>query len=271
MSSTIDLSAMTPLTVHEFKLFAPAKVNGADSLAYLDTGANWVTISPQLAEAMPRVGTTTVRSAFEGRTYETVENIEIAFLGDARLTTALVTPVLDDGDQPPFVANIKLDAPTIFDKPLIFDFRLLSVSRPKQRGDEMWLTVPARFVEDKGICLLELASRSGPITALFDTGAGLSVLNSARIERGAFEFTPAFELEIGDATGAKATQRVARCSGLRVESIVVPDFHCFLTDLRAIEKALGCDIHMVFGANAMLRSGLSWLIDKPNEEVLFTA
>jgi hypothetical protein len=59
---------MTPLTVHEFKLFVPAKANGADSLAYLDTSANWVTISPQLAEAMPRVGTTAVRSAFRENT-----------------------------------------------------------------------------------------------------------------------------------------------------------------------------------------------------------
>jgi len=177
--------------------------------------------------------------------------------------------VRDGSDQPPFVADIKLDAPTIFAKALIFDFRLLNVSRPEQRADDSWLAVPARFVEDKDICLLELASRTAPIWALFDTGAGLSVLNSARIEKDALDLQPSFALEVSDATGARATQRVALCSGLRVGNTLVPDFHCLSIDLQVIEKALGCDIHMVFGANAMLRSGFSWLIDKPAKEVFF--
>jgi hypothetical protein len=170
-----------------------------------------------------------------------------------------VAPVLDDGDQPPFVAHIKLDAPTIFNEALIVDFRLLSVSRPEQRTDASWLEVPVRFVEDKGICLLELASRSGPgpITALFDTGASLSVLNPSRIEKGALELNPSFELEVSDATEARTAQGGALCSGLRVGNVPIPHFHCFTVDLQAIEKALGFDIHMVLGANAMLRSGFS--------------
>ena len=39
MSSTINPRGLTALTVHAFKLFAPVRVKGARTFAYLDTGA----------------------------------------------------------------------------------------------------------------------------------------------------------------------------------------------------------------------------------------
>ncbi len=225
-------------------------------------------VSPHLAKAMPSLGTTTIRSAFGERTYDTVERIDIDFLGTTRHTSALVAPTLDNSYQPPFAVTIKLDAPTIFAEAVILDFWLLSVSRPDQRDQDLWLAAPAWFIQD--ICLIELESRSGPVMALFDTGAGISVLNAAQFAEDALDLRPFFELEIGDATGAKVTQQVALCAGLRIRNSVVPDFHCFSTDLQAVEKALGCDIHMVFGANAMLRSGFRWLIERSSGKVCFT-
>jgi hypothetical protein len=254
MSSIINPSELTPLTIHEFKLFVPARVNQANTFAYLDTGANHVTISPKLAEGLPRAGTITVGSAFEQRVFE------IDFLGNVHCTNAYVNQISDGGL--PFNTDLTLDAPSIFAKALIFDFRLMGIILPKQVSGELWIEVPAKFIEDKGLCIIQLVSQNGVVSALFDTGAGLSVVNSAHIEEIRLDLQAAFELEISDSTGAKTTQKLALCSGLRIGDTVMPPFDCFSTDLQAIEKALGCRIDMVFGANAMLKSGFRWLFDK---------
>jgi len=92
------------------------------------------------------------------------------------------------------------------------------------------------------------------------------VLNTAHLEEISLDLQPAFELEISDATGAKMTQKLELCSGLRIENTVLPPFDCFSTDLQGIEKALGARVDMVFGANAMLKSGLRWLFDRPGNK-----
>jgi len=265
MSGIINLSELTPFTIHEFKLFAPARVNRANTFAYLDTGASLVTISPKFAEGLPRAGTITVGSAFAQRVFDTVEDVEIDFLGNVHRIHARVNQIAD-GDLP-FNADVTLDAPTIFAKALIFDFRLMYILLPKQVSGESWIGLPAKFVEDKGLCIIQLASQNGTIHALFDTGAGFSAVNSAHIEEIGLDLQPAFELEISDSTDAKTTQKLAVCSGLRIGDTVLPSFDCFSTDLQAIEKALGCRIDMVFGANAMLKSGFRWLFDRLAGEV----
>jgi len=201
MSSIINPSELTPLTIHEFKLFVPARVNQANTFAYLDTGASLVTISPKLAEALPRAGTITVGSAFEQRVFDTVEDIEIDFLGNVHCINACVNQI-SDGDLP-FNVDVTLDAPTIFSKALIFDFRLMGIMLPKQVSGESWIGLPAKFVEDKGLCIIQLVSQNGAVSVLFDTGAGFSAVNSAHIEEIRLDLQPAFELEISDSTGAK--------------------------------------------------------------------
>ena len=258
--SIINPAELTPLTIHEFKLFAPIRVNQANTLAYLDTGATLAPISPKLAEGLPRAGTMTVGSAFEQRAFDTVEDIEIEFLGNIRCTGARVNQISDSAL--PFNSDVTLGAPIIFAKALIFDFRLLGILLPKQMSGESWIELHAKFMEDTDICLIQLASQNGAFSALFDTGAGISAVNSAHIDEIGLDLQPAFELEMNDATGAKTTQKLTLCSGLYIGNTILPPFDCFSTDLQAIEKALGCRIDMVFGANAMLKSGFRWLFDK---------
>jgi hypothetical protein len=97
-----------------------------NTLAYLDTGANLITISPKLAESLPRTGTVTIGSAFEQRVFEAVEAIEIGFLGYNRRVGARVKPISDSAL--PFNSDVTLDASTIFAQTLdlikiYFDFR----------------------------------------------------------------------------------------------------------------------------------------------------
>lgn len=265
---TISQSDLIPLTVHELKLFAPAQVNQTNTLAYLDTGANRVTLSPKLAENLPRAGTIRVGSAFEQKSFDAVENVEINFLGHTHYTNARVNQISDS--ILPFNSDVTLDAPTIFAQAVVFDFRVLGIMPAKQVSGDSWIELQAKFLASTELLVIYLTSRNKTVAALFDTGAGLSVVNSAHREELGLDLQPAFELVIADAVGAKTTQKVFVCGGLCASNdVILPPFDCFSVDLQAIEKALGCRIDMVFGANAMLKSGFTWLIDKPEGKVYF--
>jgi hypothetical protein len=265
MSSIINPADLTPLTIHAFKLFAPARVNQMKTFAFLDTGASHDTISQKLAEGLPRSGTTSVTSAFEQKMFETVGNIEIDFLDQLRCAEAHVDQVQAD-ESLPFITDLTLGAPTIFAQPLILDFRLTGILRPQHVSGEAWIALPAKFVENKSLCLIQLTSQRGPIQALFDTGAGLSVVNSAHLEEIGLDLQPAFELEINDATGAKMSQKLNLCSGLQIGHTILPPFDCFSTNLQAIEKGLGGRVDLIFGANAMFKGGFRWLFDQQANE-----
>jgi len=259
--NVIDPSELTPITIHEFKLFAPTQVNRVKTLAYLDTGANHANVSAALAEGLPRAGNAVVGSAFEQKTFESVADIEVDFLGNVQHIGSHINQGPDE--SLPFSSQITLGAPTIFAKPLVLDFRMLGILPPKQTSPNSWTSLPVQFLEGAGLCVIQLSSLHGAIQVLFDTGAGVSVINTAHSQEIGLDMRPAFSLQVSDATGTKTTQKFATCSGLNIGSSPLPRFDCFSIDLQMIEKALGCRVDMIFGANAMLKSGYRWLFDMP--------
>ena len=259
----VDVSRLTYFLIYEFKLFAPARVNGRGTLAYLDTAANQVTVSPQLADHLPRTGKMTIRSAFGQEEFETVA-VEIEFLGNTQQTHARVYEAHDN--QLPFQSALTLDARTLFARPMIFDFRLLGLLPPSPSMESDWIEIPSKFTK-QGLVLVQFIASGRPIWGLFDTGAGLSVVNAAHLDEMGLSLRPAYEMEIGDATGAKSLQEVQLCSGLYLDTIPLPPFDCFAVDLQSIEEAIGHRIDLIFGANAMLKSGLRWLFDQSEGEV----
>ena len=268
MRNIINQDDLTPLTIHEFKLFAPARVNQVNTLAFLDTGASFDTISQKLAEGLPRTGLVPVTGAFDQRLFDIVSDIEIDFLGNLHRADAHVDQI--PASRLPFNTGVTLGAPTIFAKAVLLDFRLTGIMFPQQVSGASWIALPVKFVERKDVCLIQLASQNGTVQALFDTGAGISVINSIHSAEIGLDLQPDFELEINDVTGAKTTLPLALCSGLSIGDAVLPSFDCFSTDLQAVEKALGCRVDMVFGANAMLKSGFRWLFDKPEGKAFVT-
>jgi len=210
------------------------------------------------------VGKTSIRSAFGQEEFETVA-VDVGFLGNTKRATQARVHETDDGL--PFQSVLTLDALTLFAEPVIFDFRLMGMYLPKQEETENgWVEIPSKFTAQE-LCLIQCMWSDSPLWALFDTGAGLSVMNAKHLDEIGPALRPAYEIEIGDATGAKSVQEVALCSGLQLGEISLPSFDCFAVDLRGIEEALGCRIDMILGANAMLKSGLRWLFDKRTGKV----
>jgi hypothetical protein len=265
MSTIINPSRVTPLTIHEFKLFAPAVVDQAATVAYLDTGANHITVSPQSAIGKPDAGSKKIGSAFDQKVFQSVGDIEIEFLGYYHRVNAQVHQ-MEEGNLP-FVSNITLDAPTIFAHPIIFDFRLMGIMLPAETSGEDWRELPARYMDGKDLCIVQMGSGRHVVQALFDTGAGVSVINSVHLAEIELDLKPAYTLEISDATGAKTMQELSSCSGLQLDNIGMPPFDCFPIDLQGIENAIDTRIDLVFGANAMIKSGFRWQFNKPENKV----
>ncbi len=177
---SIDVSRLTYLLIYELKLFAPAQVNSQSTLAYLDTGANQITVSPQVAGDRPRTGPMAIRGAFGQETFEMVA-VDVAFLGRTR--QAVPARIHDNQAELPFDSVLTLDAPTLFAQPIVLDFRLVAIYRPGSEATENgWAEVPGQFTA-QGLCLIQGTSSEGrSIWALFDTGAGLSVLNARHLD-----------------------------------------------------------------------------------------
>ena len=77
-----------------------------------------------------------------------------------------------------------------------------------------WNELEAIYLQKTDLCATRLQTAGKSLFALFDTGAGLSVVNSIHLPELQLNLEPPYDLEIGDATGAKTTQSIVRCSGL---------------------------------------------------------
>lgn len=260
----INITELVPLLIYQNELFAPIRVNQTPALAQLDTGANIVSISSKLADGLPRTGKMGVGSAFNQTMFDLVENVEIEFLGAIHRTTARV---FDSPNTYPFNAGVVLNAAIIYARPLILDFRLLHIAQPHQLSIEVWHELETIFLNNTNLCIIRLETAGQPLFALFDTGAGLSVVNAAHLPELRLNLQPAYDIEIGDATGARALQSVTQCSNISIHGRELPPFDCFPTSLQPIEDAVGHRIDLIIGTNLMLKSGLRWFFDKLSGKV----
>ncbi len=259
----IDISKLIYLTIYELKLFAVAKVNGKNTLAYLDTGATQVTVSQKMAKQLPRTGKTKIRSAFGEEEFETV-SVNVEFLENQLANVK--ARIRNDDVSTPFQTDITLDGNILFERPLIYDFHILGLLPAEEVNTKEWNEISSKFL-DKGLCILKMNIRGNTVNALFDTGAGITVINSRHVEENRFILKKGYEMEITDATGTKSKQMINICRGLQIGGIEHPPFDSIVIDLQDIEEPLGERIDLVFGANAMLRSGLRWSFNKARGKV----
>ena len=259
----IAISKLMYLTIYELRLFITAKVNGKNTLAYLDTGATQVTVSQKIAKELPRTGKTKIRSAFGEEEFETV-SVNVEFLGNQLANVK--ARIRNDDSSTPFKTDITLDGNILFGRSLIYDFHILGLLPADEVNTKGWNEIPSKFL-GKGLCILKMNIGGNAVNALFDTGAGITVINSRHIEENRFILEKGYEMEITDATGTKSKQMINVCRGLQIGEIKHPPFDSIVTDLQDIEEPLGERIDLVFGANAMLKSGLRWLFNRAKGKV----
>ncbi len=96
---------------------------------------------------------------------------------------------------------------------------------------------------------------------IFDTGAGFSVLNSARRAELGLQAENTYSQEVSDPTGARIVMEVFWHSRFGVKDISLGECEFFAIDLAAVEMGLGTQVDFVLGVNTMLRSGCVWVVD----------
>ncbi len=254
----LDQSQLTYLTLFALRMYAPVEMGGRTIWAFLDSGANRLSIHEDLAEGLPREETATVRGAFAARSLEQVR-IDFSFMDqEFHHQKAHVVP---SQEESPLEDGLTLDAPTIFAQPVVFDFHLMAIGRPSAYQATPWQPIPTAF-HDVGVCFVQLEAPASSVWALFDTGAGFTVINAAHVAETGLALHPSYRIEVADVTGAKVDQEVVSCAGLAVPGRVFPPFDAFVADMTHIEEALNHRIDLVLGATTMLKSGLRWRFDQ---------
>jgi hypothetical protein len=258
MSEIINLDQLTPITIHDFRLFAPTVINGNRIMAVLDTGASMTTIVPDIAKISKNNLKSKYCGAFGEKEAIISEDNEITFLGITNHRNAWARELENDA---PFIYKAILDASIIFSKPIVIDFNMLRIWLQNEMSIEFPNYLRAKFLKDS--CLIKT---NESISILLDTGAGISVVNKNHLKHNNFTLTEKYTTEVSDSTGNKQLQIISTCSGFRLNDLTMPSFDCFIIDLASIEEIAGHQIDMVLGANIMIKSGIRLYLNKDKNE-----
>ncbi len=257
---------MRPFVIHEFKVFAPMTLNGQNAFAWLDTGGAGHAISPVAAMGMEEVGKETVLGALGWEERRVIRVASLGFLGELFCDVhASVENVLATLEDVPFTVSMRLGAPILLARPLVVDFKRLKIGfvSPPFRND--LVRIPLESV--KGLPVFEGYLGAKPVRAIFDLGAGFSVLNSARLDEFGPELEFVYSEEVTDPSGAVAIIEVWRHPRLGVQDVLLGECEFLTIDLTAVEEKLGTRVDLVFGVNTMLRSGRVWVIDSHSSNI----
>lgn len=242
---------MIPFTMHEFRLYIPATVNGIPTYAFLDTGATRCDISPLLAEGLPIERTGTVHGALGARQANRVRVDTVAFLGELWSDIEVGVDASGAFETVPFDVGITLDASRLLAKPLMLSFGEQQLGFVDKPLSEELICVPLELF--KTLPFITCTLNGKPLRTIFDTGAGYSVINKARQEELAPQARHAYNLdEVGDVTGAKQTISVWEGASLEVGSVSLGVCAFLAMDLSALETKMQTQVDFILGINALV-------------------
>jgi len=258
---------MVIFTIHNYRLFAPVQINDQKTYAFLDTGANRSGIASSHTEGLSFTDEGVVHGAFGQQVQKiaTVESVE--FLGK-RVTNSSVWVEEEpswQADHIPFSVGCVLGSDILLTQPLILDFCEMEIGYLNKRLPTSAQNLSAFF--SHGIPYLKLQWADKPITVMFDIGAGMSVVNTAKSEFLCLSQTEAYSLDVDDAAGEEERIRVYRNSSLSIGGSPVGECDYLGIDLTPIEEKVEQSIDMVLGINTMLRLSRVWVIDRENENI----
>ncbi len=240
----------------DHRLFAPLQIGASNGYAHIDTGARHSSILYSHAGPFPGAGSRKIHGALGTTTVFQVHLDAFQFLGQTFHDVIVdVQPDAVGGlDSLPFSVMMALGCDVLLQKPLALDFTTNEIGFGTKTTPRIRLD--ADFALDLPLFSVSLGSHT--LQALFDTGAGMSVINQQHV--GAFQeaLIKAEPLEVEDATGAKHTIPTFKCRGLAVGEQMLDDIQVLALDVSVFEQLAGRDLDFVFGTNAML--GQRWVV-----------
>lgn len=253
---------MIPFTISEFRLFAPVVVNGISTQALLDTGATRCDVSPLLVKDLPTEKMGMSHGALSSRQSRKVRLESLGFLGETWSDLEVSENVPDAFKGMPFEVGASLDAKTLLFKPLVLSFKEQQIGFVEAPLREDLVCVPLELF--RSLPLITCVLDEKPIHTIFDTGAGYSVVNSARREISAPRARHAYDLdEVGDVNGVTQTISVWESGPLEIGSVSLGTCTFLEMDLTALEAKLQTQVDFILGINTLLTSSLVLVVDAP--------
>ncbi|MGC8669276.1 MAG: retropepsin-like aspartic protease [Chthonomonadales bacterium] len=112
---------------------------------------------------------------------------------------------------------------------------------------------------ERGFAFFTLHIASAQLHALFDTGAGYSVLNRRCLAEVKGQVEDLGYEAASDPTGASARVPLFRAVEACIGKRTLPPFRFLAIDLGPVEELLGVPLDFVFGVEAM--AGSEWIVD----------
>jgi hypothetical protein len=252
------------LIIDENRLFAPVRVGQIGGYAHIDTGARRSSVLQSYSGHFPKTGTSKIHGALAAARVSQVCVDEIVFLDEVfRDTVADVQPDSQgDLDAVPFGVTMALGCDVLLKRPLYLSFEQNEIGFLKS---DMPAESTLKADLSLGLPILKVSLGDHVLDAVFDTGAGLSVLNRTLLTQLGEQLTEAEALEVEDAVGTKHKIPTFRCDSLAIGERLLGDCQFLVLDLGAIEQETGQAVDCIFGINAMM--GRSWVIDSVGQRI----
>lgn len=128
---------------------------------------------------------------------------------------------------------------------------------------------PMKMVLDNTFMLVPTSFGGGaPVQLLYDTGAGLTVLDQSFVDANAGAFTFLADTQIQDSSCEKIPAKVYQVNSLSVAGQSLSGTLAVGLDLSSIKQALGNDVQGIIGFNAITK--FNWSVDLKNDTFAIT-
>lgn len=255
---------MVPLHVIDHLIYAPVRIPGASGLAQLDTGATRSYIYFEFAHGFARTGSAKIGGALGSASVERCTVPRLEFDGQPFESVSMdVNPGAAANLQEPLL--LTLGADILYSRPFCVDLAGREAGFVNKVAPRALEPVAAVRM-DRGLAFFTLQIAGVQLRALFDTGAGYSVLNARRLGDVSNRVEDLGYEEATDPTGATQQVPLYRAEAPAVGERILPAVQFLVIDLGPVEDVLGAPLDFVFGVEAM--RGSTWMVD-PASSVLW--
>lgn len=247
--------AGAPITVFDLAFYVQVEVGETPCMAQLDTGSQNMMVAQSFSKDFSGVEETNIRGAFKETKTRRIRLPTLKWLG--RSYPSLVAVVRPDfGEGLPFQVEATLGNSVLLAQPLYLDFVRIQIGVVAPDGYRSVLRVPLK--EAHGLPLLELSLGEKRLRAIFDLGAGVSVLN----EKVSLPSTETILSDVvEDAMGGSRRFSLHRGPPISLGGSTLAHAEYMTMSLGGIEEKLGSPIDFILGANTLLRTGGVWKLD----------
>lgn len=250
--------------IFDWWLYMPVRIAGKETFAHLDTGANQCRVTKAFAQQLKVVDEKDAGGVYGEQKVKMVQVEQLTFLD--REFNDVPASVIDREDMftgLPFHVDVVLSGGVILAEPIVFDFRMQTMT--KQSADGLTKLATQPLDTSKGLPFFSLHSE-GELTAIFDLGASNTVIDQKCLK--SFPKTEKlFDVSIGDTLKDDRTLEF-----FNVGEVKFGDYELKLealsTDLSGISSAVGRKIDLIFGINSMMQG--RWFMDAAGETIGFT-